>query len=84
MSLKLKNEDSKKRIPKMLDTLIANKDNWNHYKIGVWIGCIQTLIITEGITTFEKEREFTRIHHHSFFKRNNYDIPKTVNVMIDL
>ena len=81
MALKLSNVDSRERIPRMLDILIKNSDSWNHYKIGVWIGCIQTLIITEGVTTFELERDFTRPLHHAFFKRNNYDIPDTTDVM---
>jgi len=81
MATKLSNNDSKVRIVKMLEVLTKNQSKWNHYKIGVWIGCIQTLIIVENITTFEAERDFTRKLHHDFFKRNGYEIPETINVM---
>lgn len=75
------NQDTATRIPNMLKTLEENIDNWDRYKFGVWIGCIQTLLITEKITTFEEERDFTRPLHHQYFASIGANIPKTTDVM---
>lgn len=84
MSQLSENPDTIKRIPNMLKVLEENIETWPHYKIGVWIGCIQTTLIHEKITSFEIERDFTRPLHHQFFKDIGAQIPKTIDVMTDI
>lgn len=83
MSQLSKNLDTKKRVPNMLNILAENLNSWDRYKVGVWIGCIQTMLILDGVTSFEAERNFTRPLHHEFFKSIGAVIPETVNVMQD-
>lgn len=78
------NLDTKKRVPNMLNVLEQNIETWPHYKIGVWIGCIQTILVCDRLTSFEIERDFTRPLHHQFFKDIGAQVPKTIDVMTDM
>lgn len=66
----------------MTKTLKDNHD-WHDLKIGKWLGYIEGVLITKGITTVNEERDFTRPIFHAYYKSIGLEVPETVDVMIE-
>ncbi len=65
LTLKLPNCEEKTRLLNMIKTLKSNSD-WPDLKVGKWLGFIEGVLISKGITTVDKERDITRPIFHQY------------------
>lgn len=80
LSLRLSDPVKKERCLNMIKTLLEN-ETWPDLKIGGWLEHVVTVCIENGVTTIDKEREFSRPIKHAYYKSIGADIPKTTDVM---
>jgi len=80
LSKQLTDPDKIKRVEGLIDTLLANVD-WPDLKIGVWLGSAETILIENGVSSYEAERDFSRPIKHAYFTSIGEPIPATTNVM---
>jgi len=80
LSMPLSNGPEKSRLLNMINTLESNS-HWPDLKVGKWLGFIEGVLISKGITTVDAERDFTRPIYHAYYKRVGIGIPPTVDVM---
>ena len=74
------NEFSKDHIEKMLNELLNNKSSWSEDKLNRWLGYVQGVLTVFKIINVEEEREFTRPLFHNYYKKNNLNIPETLDL----
>lgn len=54
--------------------------NWPIDKLSRWVGYVQALLVAEGKTTVEKERNWSRPLFHKAYRLENIAIPKTTTI----
>lgn len=70
MSIKHPLVDSKYRLSALSETAIINlkEQTITYDKANRWVGFIQGVLIANGITTVENERDYTRPLFQSYYK----------------
>lgn len=68
------------RVRGLITTLLDNP-NWPDFKIGIWLGCAETILIENGVSTYAEERNFSREIKHKYYCSIGAQVPPTIDVM---
>ena len=71
---------SSSHLINMLNTLNENVEKWSIDKTNRWLGFIQGVMTVYGLLDVDEERDFTRPLFHEYYKKNNIEIPKTLDI----
>lgn len=71
---------SSSHLINMLNTLNENVEIWSIDKTNRWLGFIQGVMTVYGLLDVDEERDFTRPLFHKYYKENNINIPKTLEI----
>lgn len=78
----VENEHDNKHLYKMANSIIVNIDDWTIDKLSRWLGYIQYGVINNGLTTINKEREFSRPLFHSAYKNEKLKINSSLDCSV--
>jgi hypothetical protein len=80
LSFQLEDKEKRQRFLNMVKVLLVNPI-WPDLKIGGWLEHIITVCIENGVTSIERERNFSRPIKHAYFKRIGVEIPTTIDAL---
>lgn len=64
----------------LCETALLNIHAWPEDKLNRWLGFVQCLVVHEGRTTVQAERDFTRPLFHRCYRAAGLVIPESVGV----
>ncbi len=73
-------DEYKHRIKTMLEIGLAEIDNWPIDKLYRWLGFVQGILTIKELINVDEEREFSRPLFHEAYKKEQIEIPRTINI----
>jgi hypothetical protein len=77
----LEGPSSKKQLMDLIGVALEGIDTLPIDKLNRWLGFIQATVVFNGLTTVQKERDFSRPLFHAAYEADGIAIPETVDIV---